>query len=667
MFVAHAHNVHRLQQRVMSRSVLCAAAKSAKSANRFIRFGYRTPPPWQLSVLASQLDSLADSADISHTPDPDHSHRQSNEFNSIDHSAWPEIRDNNTPLVPVQSDQDPTMVPVLAHGMDVVLRGDGVYPLEAPWIMGRGRKPHLHRHGNKLHRPPRGRFQTYYGDSLRKIVQPDSIAWDNIPGYVPAAQDTKLHQLADITPGVQYCSSTSSITPAISALYHLLSNFRDTDLNGGLSSHIAQLPSYFSKMHRRPVAFVVKRNDSENPVYSVNAHAGPATGPSILRDLGHSMERMLTTSPDEFLNKYVLSTGGTGIPQGEDINATGRPSSGDEQFYHYSRVSKFLLRAQIDCRNAKTGEVFDVKTRAVAPIRYDLENYESFSSHRLRFLRGKSDSYEREFYDMVRSVFLKYALQLRIGRMSGALVAYHNTSEILGLEYISLKEMHSYIFGGERWADIAFGTAVHLMEEVLKETTKALCRDEPNEKLKVVMFTEWSRLKMYIFVQRIQDGEYDPFGSDAFLETGSSALKVGERAEVEQEDLSAAGQWHVDSFLHNKGRGISAVGSHDNIRRLGGQKLERIRDQVAPQSSKRPPAETYDYLNYDCSSLTRDRFRVWELNVFPLVNNELAPRNMIRLGKDDTFRLKYHLKEIPEVKKEHLAKFVSSLGRIYAY
>ena len=38
---------------------------------------------------------------------------------------------------------------------------------------------------------------------------------------------------------------------------------------------------------------------------------------------------------------------------------------------------------------------------------------------------------------MVRTVFLTYALQLRIDRMSGAFVAYHNTPEILGLEMAS--------------------------------------------------------------------------------------------------------------------------------------------------------------------------------------------------------------------------------------
>ena len=42
---------------------------------------------------------------------------------------------------------------------------------------------------------------------------------------------------------------------------------------------------------------------------------------------------------------------------------------------------------------------------------------------------------------MVRAVFLKYALQLRLRRVSGAIVAYPNTSEILRLEYLPLKDV----------------------------------------------------------------------------------------------------------------------------------------------------------------------------------------------------------------------------------
>lgn len=592
-------------------------------ANRFVRFGYRRPPPWPFKL-----------------PDTPPLSPQSNLITQVDHSTWSEICNPHLPLIPVSSSQDPSSIPVLAHGIETVLRGDGVYPLEAPWV--------LKNTANK--RRPRSHLN--YRDSLRRIVQPHRIAWENIPEYVPAAHDRRLHELAAATNGVRYCSSTSSITPTVAALYHLLSNFRDTELTGGLSSHIDSLPAHFAKMHRRPVAFVVKKAAPD--VFSVNAHVGPESGPTILRDLGHAMERMLTNEPEVFASKYVLGASSAGGVEEEE-----------SQFYHYSRVSKLLLRAQIDCRNAETGEVFDVKTRAVAPIRYDLDNYESSRSHRLRFLRGKMDSYEREFYDMVRTVFLKYAFQLRIGRMAGALVAYHNTTEVLGLEYIPLAEIHSYVFGGDRWADMSFGAAIHLLEEVLSKATNALLRDEPGESLKVVLCTEWSRLKMHVFVQRLREGEEDAFSSKRFLDTENRATKMDAVVGGEGSgNYSGVGdRWHFDSDVHRKWHGIAAVGAHEGIREMGGQRLNTSVPRA--QVVKKNVTDSFNFNNYDTAALTRDNFRVFKLSVSPLVNDELAPRDMIRLENRDTFRLRYKMEEVSEIKKEHLSRFVTSLGRVY--
>lgn len=42
---------------------------------------------------------------------------------------------------------------------------------------------------------------------------------------------------------------------------------------------------------------------------------------------------------------------------------------------------------------------------------------------------------------MTRSAFIKYNMQVRIGRMAGIFVAYHNTKEMFGFEYISQQEM----------------------------------------------------------------------------------------------------------------------------------------------------------------------------------------------------------------------------------
>ncbi len=48
---------------------------------------------------------------------------------------------------------------------------------------------------------------------------------------------------------------------------------------------------------------------------------------------------------------------------------------------------------------------------------------------------------------MARSAFLKFSLQCRIGHMNGVVVAYHNTQQVFGLEYIPLEEMDRITFG----------------------------------------------------------------------------------------------------------------------------------------------------------------------------------------------------------------------------
>lgn len=434
-------------------------------------------------------------------------------------------------------------------------------------------------------------------------------------------------------------------------MYHLLSNFRNTGLQGGLSARVRDLPSDFSKFHRRPVAFTITRNGTGG-TYSINAHEGMSPGPSILRDLGHSMERMLTTPPQEFKRKFVLSGSGSDA----DSEVIG-PSGTEEQFFHYSRISNFVLRAQIDCRNPDTGEVFDVKTRAVAPIRYDLENYRAHTSHRLRFLQGPSDSYEREFYDMVRTVFLKYALQLRIGRMSGALVAYHNTTEVLGLEYISLKEIESYVFGSQYWADIAFGTAVKLVEEVAETVLRKMSLGD-GEKLKVVLSTEWSQLKMHIFAQRIRNGQ-DPLACDQlFSERPTEAKKS-----YQKDNFYVGGMWHVDASFHGAPMGVSIVGAHPLIEKMGGQRVSP-RSAALTKRKRTIDEGRLKGIAKNVSHMSENDLQAWEMKVVPFVNNEITSKTTFSMEKSDSFRLKYNLTEL-SVNSDVIEKFLVSLGRIY--
>jgi len=52
--------------------------------------------------------------------------------------------------------------------------------------------------------------------------------------------------------------------------------------------------------------------------------------------------------------------------------------------------------------------VYEIKTRSVAPIRYDIQNYKNYLDYTLEGIYGLSQTYEREFYDLIRGAFLKY-------------------------------------------------------------------------------------------------------------------------------------------------------------------------------------------------------------------------------------------------------------------
>lgn len=89
------------------------------------------------------------------------------------------------------------------------------------------------------------------------------------------------------------------------------------------------------------------------------------------------------------------------------------------------------MRSQLDCYDSRlpgTG-VFDIKTRAAMPIRVDLMNWEARnfyyihvsdshidlhismqenSSYYIHQLHGRVESFEREYYDLIRAAFLKY-------------------------------------------------------------------------------------------------------------------------------------------------------------------------------------------------------------------------------------------------------------------
>lgn len=590
------------------------------------RYVYRKPPPWSSDRLTSPSKKLI------------------NTFKPRGETrSWPKIDTNPIPLNPVNVKQR-VKVPHLAHGLNRVLH-DG--KLHAIYGVGDEKKFGPARHT----------------DYFRKILPPEMIAWDRMAKYVSAKHDTQLHKLATTLPGVQYVTSTSSISPTFSNLYHFISNFRQCNLVGGLSRNLFELPSHFAKYTRLPNAVDVTPVVMDGKtVFSVSNHEAPGSNNTILLELGNSIERMLTHEPDEFMKRYVLDEV-QGNGKGEKTKTSNDWTCEKEQFYNYSVANSMLMRSQIDCRDVDDKFVFDLKTRAVQPIRYDIANYRENNNWKVTSLRGLSSSYEREFHDMVRTVFIKYALQLRIGRMDGALVAYHNTTELLALEYISLKEIESYVYGSSTWADVAFSVSVRLFELIMDRIQEAMFAEGQQETVKVLFSTDRNKHRLTVFAQRLRKDEEDPLGFEAFRKSFDEMMEKN----LHHEDrFRPVGSHHVDSQIHSTDRpGLAVVGSAKEILELGGEKVKFNPKGTLKQMDS--GKIVFSSKSYDTSKLTTGEFYVWEVDVAPTINGVQSPKGHFDVTDASDFELRYNIRQVKEISEYVMNLYCHELARLYLW
>lgn len=132
-----------------------------------------------------------------------------------------------------------------------------------------------------------------------------------------------------------------------------------------------------------------------------------------------------------------------------------------------------LLRSQLDAHDPSVPRsTFDLKTRATLAIRKDIKMASSNTWYEITDKLGKIESFEREYYDMLRASFLKYSLQVRIGNMGGIFVAYHNIDTVFGFEYISLEEMEEKMFGSEVMGEQVFSLSTQILNLLLKKVVE---------------------------------------------------------------------------------------------------------------------------------------------------------------------------------------------------
>ncbi|KAI2641763.1 Pet127-domain-containing protein [Hypomontagnella submonticulosa] len=405
-------------------------------------------------------------------------------------------------ITPIETAHSP--VPSLSYGLDRVLFNPGVYYLQEP------------------------RSRVYNFDPyLSEIMPIQEFDFNALKQYVTSSKDSTLIGIAK-EHGRRYTGSTSSMTSMLSHFHYLLSSWREINTSM-LSRGFIPESVQFTRIMRGPAAVFLHWKDG---TYAIDADKEYDTA-NILSMLGKSMEKLLTLSKEEY-EKY-RHTNSDQITE-EERNA-------DEAF-HYTKFGDFMLRSQLDAYDPRVpgSGMFDLKTRAVVSIRMDAKGFQKGLGYEIRDRFGQWNSFEREYYDMIRSAFLKYSLQVRMGRMDGIFVAFHNTQRIFGFQYISLNEMDFAIHGttnltlGHR----EYKLSLALLNDILDRATKRF----PEQSLRLHFETRTSvgAPFMYIFAKPVSQTEIEDVqsaGKDSIEAFEKDILGiVKDAAEAESESIT---------------------------------------------------------------------------------------------------------------------------------
>jgi len=325
-----------------------------------------------------------------------------------------------------------------------------------------------------------------YSSFLSRIHQPEEINFENFSPYIPPSLDKTLHNLGT-EHNCMFVASTSSLTSLLVQMYFTFTQFRTPQFKFFTSEmDVLQTNTKFkySPHELRPKSVFLRKMGN---IYSIDANSGNRSPQNqILLDLGKSLEKMLTMESMEF-NATMLK----GRKKLASLNS---------EVYHYLKIDNALfVRSQLDCYSENHNITFDLKTRATLGVRIDPANLTNALSYRIEKITGRRNSFEKELYDMVRGVFLKYFFQVSLGKMGGIFVVYHNTQKLLGFEFFSKKKMESILFGNSHFSDVSFSICNKLLSYTLQEVTKQFPK---SENLKLLFWTN-PRNEMDIFVEEL--------------------------------------------------------------------------------------------------------------------------------------------------------------------
>jgi len=477
-------------------------------------------------------------------------------------------------------------IPRLSYDLSRVLFNPGVYQLQDP-------------------RSRVWNFDPYLG----KIIPVSEFNFDALNKYITSSQDDTLREMA-MKNGTRYTGSTSSMSGVLSHFHYLLSDFRPLKMST-MSRSFKEDHDSFTKLQKGPNAIFLRWR---NGTYAIDADK-EFDSANILMGIGRSMEKLLTSEKNEF-EMYRKTAESDKIPQ---------PETQEGEAYHYTQLGKFLVRSQLDCFDPRlpgTG-VFDLKTRAVAGVRMMLLNPEEGQGYQIKERFGTWESYEREYYDMMRSAFMKYSLQVRMGRMDGVFVAYHNVERIFGFQYISLAEMDFGLHGqtDPTLGDREYRLSLKILSDIFDKATEAYPETSIRFHFEAREATKANPSSMYVFAEPVSEDEVHK-------------IQTAKKDEIEA----------YERRLFNPGSGSEASTGDDQTPMAHGESPHPVADDMAflenmmgvEKESKASP-----------SPVEPKEILAWKLNIQNSVNGTVVSRPDA-LKESDSWVVEYSLEQQSE-------------------
>ncbi|RMX84648.1 hypothetical protein D0869_04416 [Hortaea werneckii] len=495
-------------------------------------------------------------------------------------------------------------VPPLQYGLDRALFNQGVYQLQDA-------------HSRVYN------FDPY----LQKVMPITEFDFNALQEYKTSSQDEALSSLAK-QHGSKFIGSTSSMTGTLAHFHFLISNWRELNLNM-LSRGFGAETARFTNINRAPNAIFLRH---KNGTYAIDADK-EHDSPNVLMMLGKSMEKLLTL-PKEQYERYRKGSENPILDAEKD----------EAESYEYTTMGNFLMRSQLDAYDSRLpGQgTFDLKTRAVVSIRMDSEDYGKMLGYEIHTLQGNFESYEREYYDMLRSTMLKYMLQARMGRMDGIFVAYHNIERIFGFQYLPISEMDRAIHGQvERClGDQEFKASVRMMDEVLQKATDAF----PGKSLRLYFETTESPMTMmWVFAEPMEEHEIDQIQNTSKERVSQFEQKIMGIEQDQKENNKASTSANTDA-------------------------TEKKEQDTASESDE-PPKQAYNSSSSPAdSAFFNEKLGGSEENLKPLFAATLICQNWVngvhpedntvrRLHPSDNWEIQYILKEAKMPLAEKWARY----------